>query len=139
MDVADLPVIDADPHQMGELFRNLISNALKFRRKEEPLAIRIYGRNDREVCTIFVEDNGIGFDEQFLGKIFTPLQRLHVKEGYAGIGMGLAICRKIAERHGGTITAKSLPGKGSTFMISLPSCRHEVEMAQPKHSSLSRQ
>jgi light-regulated signal transduction histidine kinase (bacteriophytochrome) len=67
-----------------------------------------------------VEDNGIGFDEKYLDKIFAPFQRLHSKHEYDGIGMGLAICSKIVERHKGSITAKSTPGKGSTFIVTLP-------------------
>ena len=120
VEIAALPTIDADPHQMSELFRNLISNALKFRRKEDPPTVRIHARNDREVSTIFVEDNGIGFDEQQLDKIFAPLQRLHGKGEYDGMGMGLAICRKIVARHKGSLAARSTPGRGSTFIITLP-------------------
>ncbi len=67
-----------------------------------------------------MEDNGIGFDEKYLDRIFQPFQRLHGRSQYEGTGMGLAICRKIVERHGGTITAKSTPGKGATFIITLP-------------------
>jgi signal transduction histidine kinase len=72
-----------------------------------------------------VEDNGIGFDEKYLDKIFQPFQRLHGRNEYPGIGMGLAICRKIIERHKGAITAKSTPGRGSTFIITLPVKRGE--------------
>jgi PAS domain S-box-containing protein len=126
LEIVDLPTVDADPDQMKELFRHLLSNALKFRRKEAPPAVKIYSRSERDFHTIFVEDNGIGFDKQFLGKVFTPLQRLHAKSDYGGIGMGLAICRKILERHGGAITAESVPGRGSTFMISLPAGRHST-------------
>ena len=82
--------------------------------------IRIYGEENNGECRIFVEDNGIGFDEKYLEKIFQPFQRLHGRNEYPGLGMGLAICRKIVERHGGTITAKSTPGKGSTFIVTLP-------------------
>ena len=67
-----------------------------------------------------MEDNGIGFDEQYLDRIFVPFQRLHGRNEYEGTGMGLAICRKIVKRHGGKITAKSIPGKGSTFIVTLP-------------------
>jgi signal transduction histidine kinase len=67
-----------------------------------------------------VEDNGIGFDERYLDRIFNPFQRLHGRDQYEGSGIGLAICRRIVERHGGTITARSAPGQGSTFIVSLP-------------------
>ena len=75
---------------------------------------------DEHECRIFVEDNGIGFDETFMDRIFAPFQRLHGRSAYEGTGMGLAICRKIVERYGGSITAKSKPGEGSTFIIWLP-------------------
>src|SRR5439155_13988698 len=71
-------------------------------------------------CELTVEDNGIGFNEKYLDRIFAPFQRLHGRAEYEGTGMGLAICRKIVERHGGTITARSVPGQGSTFIVTLP-------------------
>jgi len=71
-------------------------------------------------CQITVEDNGIGFNEKYLDRIFTLFQRLHGRSAYEGTGLGLAICRKIADRHGGIVTAKSTPGKGSTFIVTLP-------------------
>ncbi|HEY3275910.1 MAG TPA: ATP-binding protein, partial [Syntrophorhabdaceae bacterium] len=129
VEVDPLGTIDADSTQMGQLFQNLIGNALKFHGKERP-AVRVYGmpqdgsggkkRGRARSYTIFVEDNGIGFDEKYLDRIFAPFQRLHGRTAYEGTGIGLAICRKIVDRHGGTITAKSIPGKGSTFMVTLP-------------------
>jgi signal transduction histidine kinase len=129
IDVGELPVIEADPTQMRQLFQNLIANALKYHRPGVAPEIQVHGNlwdsgGDGEMCEIEVSDNGIGFDEQFLTKIFTPFQRLHGKQEYEGTGIGLAICRKIVERHGGTITAKSTPGNGSTFLIALPA-RHD--------------
>jgi PAS domain S-box-containing protein len=119
--VGDLPVISADPTQMRQLFQNLIGNALKFHKPgEKPMVqVRSVSKTDLE-CQIVVEDNGIGFDEQYLERIFAPFQRLHGRSEYEGTGMGLAICKKIVERHGGSITAKSTPGKGSLFIIDLP-------------------
>jgi signal transduction histidine kinase len=102
------------------LFQNLISNAVKFHRPEEPPRVRIFSRAQAGWCEIYVEDNGIGFDERHSERIFTPFERLHGRGKYDGVGMGLAICRKIAERHGGRITAKSTPGKGSIFIVTLP-------------------
>ena len=130
VEIGDLAGIDADPIQMRQLFQNLIGNALKFHGDEKPI-VRVYGETiqnpglkkdasrDGEY-RIFVEDNGIGFDEKYLDRIFTPFQRLHGRGVYEGTGIGLAICRKIVERHGGTITAKSAAGKGSTFLVTLP-------------------
>jgi light-regulated signal transduction histidine kinase (bacteriophytochrome) len=132
--VDDLPTIDADPVQMRQLLQNLISNALKFYRIESPPVVKLYSKHftiDQEqqpakefpvaeLCQIIVEDNGIGFDEKYLDRIFNVFQRLHSRSEYEGTGMGLAICRKIAERHGGNVTAKSTPGQGATFIVTLP-------------------
>jgi signal transduction histidine kinase len=83
--------------------------------------VKVHGKLvGRKLCEILVEDNGIGFDSQFAELIFKPFQRLHGRNEYDGTGMGLAICRKIVERHGGSIRAKSEQGKGSTFTIRLP-------------------
>lgn len=121
VEMGDLPTIEADAVQMRQLFQNLIGNALKFHGKDSP-EIKIHcSEQDAGACRIFVEDKGIGFDEKYLERIFTPFQRLHgPKSPYKGAGMGLAICRKIVERHGGAITARSSPGRGATFIITLP-------------------
>jgi len=123
LEVGPLPTIDGDPHQMRQVFQNLIANSLKYYRSEVKPQIRIYSNEDNGGYRIFVEDNGIGFDEKYLEKIFQPFQRLHGKNEYTGTGIGLAICKKIVERHGGTITARSTPGKGSTFIVILPTNR----------------
>jgi signal transduction histidine kinase len=120
VELSELPVIEADPSQMTQLFQNLIANAVKFHRPEEPPRIKIFSSTEAGWCEIYVEDNGIGFHERHLKLIFTPFERLHSRGKYEGVGMGLAICRKIAERHGGRITARSTPGKGSTFIVTLP-------------------
>jgi two-component system sensor kinase FixL len=120
----ELPSIEADPVQMRQLFQNLISNSFKFASKNETPQVRIHsemlGGSKSGFLSIFVEDNGIGFDEKFVEQIFYPFERLHSRAAYEGLGMGLAICRKIVERHGGVIEAKGLPGKGATFIITLP-------------------
>ncbi len=117
----DLPVISADSTQMRQLFQNLIGNALKFHKPGEKPIVQVRSvSNTDSGCQIVVEDNGIGFEEQYVEKIFAPFQRLHGRREFEGTGLGLAICRKIVERHGGSITAKSEPGKGSTFIIRLP-------------------
>ncbi len=133
IEMDNLPTIDADPTQMRLLMQNLIGNALKYHREEEAPVIRINSKplNGQEeewagntsgnrLYQIIVEDNGIGFDEKYLDRIFLPFQRLHPRSQYEGTGIGLAICRRIAERHGGSITAKSTPGQGSTFIVTLP-------------------
>lgn len=133
VEVGDLPMLHADLIQIRLLVRNLLSNALKFHREDAPPLVAIKGDicreretpgdKDaplREYCRVIVEDNGIGFDEKYLDRIFIPFHRLHEPEGYNGTGMGLAICRKIVEYHGGTITAKSVEGEGTRFIITLP-------------------
>ena len=125
IEVGELPTIKADPLQMRQLLQNMIGNALKFHRKQEPPLVKIYSEtftNEQlgsDYCQIIVKDNGIGFDEKYLDRIFNVFQRLHGRTEYEGTGMGLAICRKIVERHQGTITAKSEPGKGASFIITL--------------------
>jgi PAS domain S-box-containing protein len=120
--VGELPVIQADPTQMRQLFQNLIGNGLKFHKEgERPVVDVSCTMADDRTLRIVIEDNGIGFDEQYLDRIFAPFQRLHGKSSqYEGTGMGLAICKKIVERHGGHITARSSPGKGTAFIIALP-------------------
>lgn len=133
VEVGHLPTIQADPLQMRQLLQNLITNGLKFRRVDEPPVVTIEGkfvhgrqhRNGRqpgteEQCRIVVADNGIGFDEKYRERIFGVFQRLHPRDVFEGTGIGLALCRKIAERHGGSITAHSTPGQGSVFEILLP-------------------
>jgi PAS domain S-box-containing protein len=127
IEIEHIPSIEADETQMLRLFQNLIGNALKFRGAGTPV-IKVYGRLHRQgMCEILVRDNGIGFDPQFAELIFKPFQRLHVRSEYDGTGMGLAICRKIVERHGGSIRAESELGKGSTFIIRLPAKQTTLE------------
>lgn len=129
--VGELPEIDADPMQMRQLFQNLIANAVKFQRPGVPPVVEVRGElvtepinspDDQPIpcCKLSVRDNGIGFDPKYLDRIFQVFQRLHGREEYEGTGVGLAICRKIAERHGGTISATSRVGEGSTFTVILP-------------------
>ena len=116
-----MPTVDADSTQMYQLFQNLVGNALKFHRPDTPPEVRVKaGKPSNGMVRIEVSDNGIGFDEQYLDRIFQPFQRLHSRAEYDGSGIGLAICRKIAERHGGSITAHSNPGEGATFVVTLP-------------------
>jgi signal transduction histidine kinase len=133
IELGELPTVEADPLQMRQMLQNLLSNALKFQRQGVPPVLKVEGRSfDGDatlsrrfpaafgVCQIAVEDNGIGFDEKYLDRLFKPFQRLNPQSAYEGTGIGLAICKKIAERHGGRITAESAPGRGSRFLLTLP-------------------
>lgn len=128
--VEDLPEIEADPLQMRQLFQNLIGNAVKFRKPESPLVVTIRAQivesavatrvGRHELCRIEIEDTGMGFDQKYADRIFSPFQRLHHRSAVEGTGMGLAICRRIVERHEGKISAESAPEQGARFIVELP-------------------
>jgi signal transduction histidine kinase len=113
-----LPLIEADPTQIRQLFQNLISNAIKFR-GDAPLHVHISAKRTGDEWVFSIQDNGIGIDEEFHGRIFQVFQRLHTNDKYPGTGVGLAICRKIVLRHGGKIWIESQLGKGSCFFFLL--------------------
>jgi len=136
-EIARLPHIEADPSQMRQLFMNLLGNALKFHRPGVAPHVRINVQNIAAdgngsgvrippQCEISIEDNGIGFEQEYAERIFELFQRLHGRDEYQGTGMGLAICRKIVERHAGSIAAFSTPGAGSRFVFRLP-----IQQTQP--------
>lgn len=129
--VSVLPSLQVKPGLMRPLFSNLIENALKYSKKEISPEIRIYSEDDnagkingnvsvKKYCKIFVEDNGIGFDQKYADQIFDMFVRLHGNSEYEGTGIGLALCKQIAEKHEGYISALSKENKGSTFIVSLP-------------------
>jgi signal transduction histidine kinase len=120
VEIGALPTVEADPVQMRQLLQNLIGNALKFRKPGESPVVRVEGAPTKGIVHLSISDNGIGFDQKYAGRIFKLFQRLHERGAYEGSGMGLAICRKIVERHGGQISARSEPGRGTTFLIDLP-------------------
>jgi light-regulated signal transduction histidine kinase (bacteriophytochrome) len=149
--VERLPKIMADASQMRQLLQNLTVNGLKFHRRNVPPVVKISsqesavgsqsadgnqpvagdGEKANHEIMLIIEDNGIGFDEKYAERIFLPFQRLHSQDVFEGTGIGLAICRKIAERHGGTITAHSTPAVGSRFVIRLP--RHLINVEGDLH------
>jgi two-component system sensor kinase FixL len=122
IEIEPLPSIDAEPLQMRQLFQNMISNAIKFRKENEIPVIKIFSgeisEQGRQLLEISFSDNGIGFDEKYNDRIFNIFQRLEGQK-YEGSGIGLSVCKKIANRHGGNITAKSKTGTGSTFLVTL--------------------
>lgn len=142
--VGELPKIEADAPQLRQLLQNLIGNALKFQLPNTKPKVEIGGRivacreantaafmdidqpvtsvapEEQQFFQLFVKDNGIGFDEKYLDRIFAVFQRLHGRQEFEGTGIGLAVCRRIVNRHKGVITAKSKPGEGSTFVVALP-------------------
>jgi signal transduction histidine kinase len=131
IDVGELPTINADPVQMGQMMLNLIGNALKFRRPDVDPEVRLAARVVDGIAEITVRDNGIGFDEQYATRIFRAFERLNGASAYPGTGIGLALCRKIVDRHHGTVTAESVVGQGSTFTIRLPVDQAEADRPDP--------
>jgi len=119
VDVGPMPAVVGDSSQLVQLFQNLISNAIKFRGADTP-RITITAEPAGEAVTFSLTDNGIGIDPQYADRIFLLFQRLHTKREYAGTGIGLAICKKIVERHGGRIWVEGRPGEGTTFHFTLP-------------------
>jgi signal transduction histidine kinase len=116
----DLPEIFGIPSQMRQLFQNLLSNALKFRKKDEPPVIRVYNEPWTDANRIVIQDNGIGFDPRYSEEIFMVFKRLHSYHEFEGSGVGLSICKKITDKHNGVIRAESKIGEGSKFIIELP-------------------
>jgi chemotaxis family two-component system sensor kinase Cph1 len=114
-----LPSVNADRTRLVQLFQNLIANAIKFRRQQAP-AIQVSGEERGDMSVFAVADNGIGIAAEHLELIFVIFQRLHTRDEYAGNGVGLAICKKIVEQHGGAIWVESRVGAGSTFRFTLP-------------------
>jgi PAS domain S-box-containing protein len=122
VEVGDLPAVHADPVQMRQLFQNLLANAIKFRRPGTPPRVVVSARRagTPSVTEVVVRDNGIGFEDRHAEQIFDAFQRLHGRHEYGGNGIGLAVCRRIVERHRGAIRAHAIVGEGSTFVVTLP-------------------
>jgi light-regulated signal transduction histidine kinase (bacteriophytochrome) len=114
-----LPIVLADKMQLIQLFQNLIGNAIKYQSEGEIPRVLISARKEKKKWVFAVRDNGLGIDSQYFDRIFGMFQRLHKREEFAGTGIGLAICKKIVERHGGNISVESQPGQGSTFRFAL--------------------
>ena len=145
IEAGPLPTIDADPLQLRQLFQNLISNALKFHKPGEAPLVQVSahildpaessaggGKFAERVCEITIRDHGIGFEQKFADQIFVVFQRLHSRTEYEGTGIGLAVCRKITDRHGGEIVAHSSPGQGASFIVTLPVKQPAAEIHETK-------
>ncbi|MES3628604.1 MAG: PAS domain-containing protein [Longimonas sp.] len=156
VEVGDLATIEADSTQMRQLLQNLIGNALKFHRPDVPPRITVdtimvdrdtlnggppVATSSNTLCRLRITDNGIGFEAKYVDRIFTPFQRLHGRGSYEGTGMGLAICRRIVERHGGSIGVESVPDEGSTFTVWLPaehsSASNDTSTAPDEHDQFT--
>lgn len=120
IEIGTLPTVSGDAAQLHQLFQNLIANALKYRHDDASPRLTIWAETDDDRVTVSVRDNGIGFEPEYTDRIFEPFKRLHSRRAYPGTGIGLAICQRIAESHGGTLTATSVLGEGSTFSVVLP-------------------
>jgi signal transduction histidine kinase len=142
IELGEMPEIDGDSVQLRQLFQNLVSNALKFQRPGVTPCVSIQAKrlpsaavpgweskSNAELCQITVRDNGIGFDQKFGEQIFVVFQRLHNRSEYEGTGIGLAVCRKITDRHGGTLVAESTEGQGAAFIVTLP----VTQVSNPDH------
>jgi len=115
-----LPTVQGDPTQLRQLFQNLLANGIKFHRSDEAPRVHVSATLEHEQWSFAVRDNGIGIEPRYLERIFVLFQRLHTRADYPGTGIGLAICKKIVERHGGQIGVEAAPGHGTTFWFTLP-------------------
>jgi signal transduction histidine kinase len=136
VEVGELPTIEADATQMRQLFQNLVANALKFHREGVPPVVKVSAElisDEREqtLCRIRISDNGVGFDQKHAQRIFDAFQRLHGRDRYEGTGIGLAICRRIVQRHAGRIAAHGESGKGASFTVTIPAA-HPGQQGSPK-------
>jgi light-regulated signal transduction histidine kinase (bacteriophytochrome) len=121
-----LPPVMADKAQLGQVFQNLITNAIKFRKEDEAPRIHISAEQEDDERLFCIRDNGIGIDPEQKERIFQVFQRLHTEEEYPGLGIGLALCKRIVERHGGRIWVESEVGEGSRFYFTLPASRTQI-------------
>jgi signal transduction histidine kinase len=136
IEIAELPSIQGDPFQMQQLFELLLDNAIKFRREDVQLVVRIDApprESESDEVAVRVTDNGQGFENAYAARIFQPFERLHPRGKYSGAGMGLTICQKIAERHGGHIEARGAPGEGAVFTLFLPRATEPQPRAREAH------
>ncbi len=120
INVGDLPQVEGNKRQLLQLFENIVSNAIKYSRPGVPPVVSIQAEVQGNQVLLTFTDNGIGFEEHYMQKMFEIFQRLHTRDKYAGTGIGLAICKKIVDLHNGTIAAVGTPDIGATFLVTLP-------------------
>jgi signal transduction histidine kinase len=132
IEVGQLPTVEADPLQMRQVFQNLLSNALKFKRPDVAPVVKVVSRLVGDSYEIVVKDNGIGFEQQYANKVFEVFQRLHSRGDYEGTGIGLAIVRKVLESHGGSVRVESTPNQGTQFFLTLPVTSQPQPNVAPK-------
>jgi light-regulated signal transduction histidine kinase (bacteriophytochrome) len=135
--VDDLPAIQCDGSQIVQVFQNLIANGIKFSRPGEPPLVHISASRARDAWAIAVSDNGIGIEPKYFDRIFQMFQRLHTRQEYAGTGIGLALCKKIVERHGGRVRVESTPGEGTTFAFTIPDAAVFESASSPEPAAAS--
>ena len=138
VEVGELPTIEAEPQQLAQLLQNLIGNAVKFHAPGAPPVVRVTARRTIGGRVVTVADDGIGIPEADQERIFAMFTRLHGREEYAGTGIGLAICRRIAERHGGRIYVESEPGRGAAFHTLLPDAPRRAGRASARAARTAR-
>jgi light-regulated signal transduction histidine kinase (bacteriophytochrome) len=126
---APLPAIWGDASQVTQLLQNLVSNAVKFRRRDEPPRVLVQSHREGDRWAISVSDNGIGIEPEFHDRVFAMFRRLHGRDEYAGTGIGLALCRRVVDLHGGEIRVESVRGQGSTFTFTLAAAQAETALA----------
>ncbi|WP_247002591.1 sensor histidine kinase [Halosolutus gelatinilyticus] len=131
VEIETLPRVEGDENQLRQLFQNLLSNAIEYC-DDEPPHVRVTAERTGPDWTVSVEDNGIGIDPADADRIFDLFQRLHGREEHGGTGLGLALCKRIVERHGGEIRVESEPGSGSTFLVTLPAVGARNEATAPQ-------
>jgi light-regulated signal transduction histidine kinase (bacteriophytochrome) len=131
-----LPVVFGDSTQLGQMFQNLLANALKFHGTRTP-EIHVSVRQAGDDWVFSVKDNGIGIATEYFERIFVIFQRLHTIEEYGGTGIGLAVCRRIAERHGGRIWVESVAGQGSIFYFSIPKRENQTYVTKPMRDGVA--
>ncbi|MEZ4300678.1 MAG: ATP-binding protein [Polyangiaceae bacterium] len=136
VEVGPLPSIDGDPFQMQLLFEQLLDNSVKFRREDVPLVVKIDAPGPPSGWQeVRVADNGEGFDDTYAERIFRPFERLHGRGKFDGAGLGLSICQKIAQRHGGRVAARGTPGEGAVMTVTLPAAKARGRAAQGQSAS----